>query len=282
MLTGELPYSDRDPNELYPKIRKSNRTLPDLIPDYLSEECRDFLLKVLNTDPRRRYSITELRKHAWMATPQEKEIRALSPDVDRSEIRVRSLGRSSLEPRRDLKLPNFADAVAMQEAQDKMPKIKPTSGKIPNSVNTSTDVTSEHIEKHPSFLPLHIRKELSKAPVSSNKVPKINFNRNFELTIDSPDLNATVLFKKPHARYLEPITHARMTPLNASLQDDSSVSGHDTTSIPSPCSREGTCYTSLGGRVNRKVSVVFTTINLHFEKRSNFSRFSNNQPSHYN
>jgi hypothetical protein len=185
-----------------------------------------------------------------MATCEEKEIRALSPNVDRSEIRVRSLGRSSLEPRRDLQVPNLVDSLL--EGKEKMPKIKPTSEKIPNIADASTDVTPEPIEKHPSFLPLHIKKELSKMPVSSNKVPKINFKMNFGLTIDSPDMNATVLFKKPHAKYLEPISRVRMTPLNASLQDDSSVSGHDTTSIPSPCSRGGTCYTSLGGRVNRK------------------------------
>jgi len=61
MLCGYLPFEDPNTTELYKKILKGKYELPD----FLSKDAKDLLKKVLNTDPKKRYTIEEIRKHSW-------------------------------------------------------------------------------------------------------------------------------------------------------------------------------------------------------------------------
>jgi len=36
------------------------------MPEFLSEKCSEFLLRILNTNPERRIKIREIKRHAWM------------------------------------------------------------------------------------------------------------------------------------------------------------------------------------------------------------------------
>lgn len=36
------------------------------MPKFLSSECKDFLTKILNTDPTRRYTVAEIRQHPYL------------------------------------------------------------------------------------------------------------------------------------------------------------------------------------------------------------------------
>jgi len=36
------------------------------MPKFLSSECKDFLTKILNTDPTKRITINEIRSHKYM------------------------------------------------------------------------------------------------------------------------------------------------------------------------------------------------------------------------
>lgn len=68
MLTGNLPFDDSCAEDLYPKIRKANRLLPSIIPDTLSSECKDFLRRLLNTNPEKRLTLREIKRHPWITS----------------------------------------------------------------------------------------------------------------------------------------------------------------------------------------------------------------------
>lgn len=47
MVCGYLPFEDPNTNLLYKKILNADFT----IPSFVSDDCRDLMLKILNTDP---------------------------------------------------------------------------------------------------------------------------------------------------------------------------------------------------------------------------------------
>lgn len=71
MVCGYLPFEDPNTGQLYKKILSANYQ----IPSFVSPECKDLLKRILDTDPRTRYSISEIRNHTWykQAQPEEKD-----------------------------------------------------------------------------------------------------------------------------------------------------------------------------------------------------------------
>ena len=61
MVCGYLPFEDPNTNKLYKKILNCDF----LIPGFVSAPCKDMIRKILNTDPNRRYKISDIRKHEW-------------------------------------------------------------------------------------------------------------------------------------------------------------------------------------------------------------------------
>ena len=61
MLCGYLPFEDPNTTQLYKKILKGDFELPE----FLSDEAKDMLKRVLNTDPNTRYRIAQIRSHPW-------------------------------------------------------------------------------------------------------------------------------------------------------------------------------------------------------------------------
>ena len=61
MLCGRLPFEDKDNSKLYEKIKEGKFT----IPDYISETGKDFLIKILNVDPKERINIVQIKRHPW-------------------------------------------------------------------------------------------------------------------------------------------------------------------------------------------------------------------------
>lgn len=85
MLCGHLPYEDRDTYSLYKKILNSNNSIPSLIPEDLSKECKNFLLNILNTDPRRRFGLRQIRSHAWFRDTMAKDLLTVKSNEDSTE-----------------------------------------------------------------------------------------------------------------------------------------------------------------------------------------------------
>lgn len=70
MLCGYLPFEDPDTTELYKKILKGEFELPD----FLSDNAKDMLKKVMNTDPEIRYKIPDIRKHPWYSLARAEKV----------------------------------------------------------------------------------------------------------------------------------------------------------------------------------------------------------------
>lgn len=72
MVAGYLPFEDPKTSNLYKKIMAADYQMPK----FLSPECKDFITKILNTDPEKRFRIQDIRSHQFMRIncPQLAEI----------------------------------------------------------------------------------------------------------------------------------------------------------------------------------------------------------------
>ena len=61
MICGYLPFEDPNTSQLYKKILNAEYHAPN----FISEEARDILAKILNTDPETRFTIDQIRDHPW-------------------------------------------------------------------------------------------------------------------------------------------------------------------------------------------------------------------------
>ena len=61
MLCGYLPFEDEDNEALYKKITAGKFKTPK----HLSDCCKDFLNKILNVNPNKRYTIDQIKNHPW-------------------------------------------------------------------------------------------------------------------------------------------------------------------------------------------------------------------------
>ena len=62
MICGYLPFDDEDNSELYKKIINGKYS----IPSHVSRQGRDLLYGLLNTNPRKRINISQIKKHSWI------------------------------------------------------------------------------------------------------------------------------------------------------------------------------------------------------------------------
>jgi 5'-AMP-activated protein kinase catalytic alpha subunit len=61
MVCGYLPFEDPNTAKLYKKILGAQYQ----IPSFISPMCKEMIRLVLNTDPRRRYTVSQIRSHNW-------------------------------------------------------------------------------------------------------------------------------------------------------------------------------------------------------------------------
>ncbi|CAI2368223.1 unnamed protein product [Moneuplotes crassus] len=69
MICGYLPFEDPDTSKLYQKILSGDFE----VPEFMTPLVEDILHKILNTDPKERYTIDEIRKHKWFLKYHSKE-----------------------------------------------------------------------------------------------------------------------------------------------------------------------------------------------------------------
>lgn len=60
-MAGYLPFEDPDTGKLYKKILSCKYE----VPEWFSNEARDLISKILNTEPNRRLSIDKIKAHPW-------------------------------------------------------------------------------------------------------------------------------------------------------------------------------------------------------------------------
>lgn len=61
LICGYLPFEDPNTANLYKKILSGDFA----IPRHVSNNAKDLLKKVLNTDPIKRYGAKEIKEHEW-------------------------------------------------------------------------------------------------------------------------------------------------------------------------------------------------------------------------
>jgi hypothetical protein len=75
LVCGFLPFEHDNTSELYKKILKGDYKCPK----FISPQVKDLLKKILNTDPKQRYTIAQCRKHPWMQMVTVKNITYSKP-----------------------------------------------------------------------------------------------------------------------------------------------------------------------------------------------------------
>ena len=63
LLTGSLPFNEKQTAKLYQKIRECKYILPELITD----SAKDLIFRMLQKDPLNRISIAEIKQHKWFS-----------------------------------------------------------------------------------------------------------------------------------------------------------------------------------------------------------------------
>ncbi|ORY06790.1 Pkinase-domain-containing protein [Neocallimastix californiae] len=74
MVCGTLPFDDETDEIIHQKILN----LKYEIPDFISEECKDLITRILKIEPSERITIEEILNHKWMETSQEDNISSVN------------------------------------------------------------------------------------------------------------------------------------------------------------------------------------------------------------
>lgn len=64
LIIGKPPFETNDVKTTYKKIRMNHYTFPDSVS--ISDEAKDLILRILNTDPSRRPTVDEILSHNWI------------------------------------------------------------------------------------------------------------------------------------------------------------------------------------------------------------------------
>ena len=84
MVCGYLPFEDPNTGQLYKKILSANYQ----IPSFVSPECKDIIKKILDTDPRTRITIAEIREHPWYLQVPVEEKEGIIVGVNPIPVRI--------------------------------------------------------------------------------------------------------------------------------------------------------------------------------------------------
>ena len=61
ILTGQLPFNEKQANKLYQKIRECKYSIPKTVPD----AAKDLITRMLQKNPLNRITISEIKQHKW-------------------------------------------------------------------------------------------------------------------------------------------------------------------------------------------------------------------------
>ncbi|CAN8065445.1 unnamed protein product [Agarophyton chilense] len=90
MLTGKQPFYDEDDDVLLDKV---NAGIVDY-PDYVSDGARDLMERLMQKDPKKRYSLSKVKRHPWFAVGYDAERDALlKQQIGRRERKDRECGK---------------------------------------------------------------------------------------------------------------------------------------------------------------------------------------------
>lgn len=87
MLCGYLPFEDPDTDKLYKKIIRCDYAFPH----YISSDGKDLIKKILNTNPKERYKLSDIRKHPWFVNNSTKLQKRKSEKIENLQMFMKSM-----------------------------------------------------------------------------------------------------------------------------------------------------------------------------------------------
>ncbi len=77
MICGYLPFDDNNNDVLYKKITDGKFS----IPNWVSDQAKELLRRILNTDPSARYNLQQIKNHPWFSLNSTKLNEGLLRDI---------------------------------------------------------------------------------------------------------------------------------------------------------------------------------------------------------
>jgi 5'-AMP-activated protein kinase catalytic alpha subunit len=96
LVSGYLPFEDPNTSVLYKKILSGDYTCPK----WLSPEVKDLIHCILEVDPKKRYTVENVRRHPWYNLVPESAIPRdvmVSTDASRNEI-LTTMSKAGVDP----------------------------------------------------------------------------------------------------------------------------------------------------------------------------------------
>jgi serine/threonine protein kinase len=88
LVCGYLPFEDANTNILYKKILAGDYKTPK----WISEEVRDLIAHILETNPAKRYTIEDIRRHPWYRMVSDNDIpKDVITDAENEEYKNETL-----------------------------------------------------------------------------------------------------------------------------------------------------------------------------------------------
>ena len=84
MLCGHLPFYEEDNQLMYDKIIKGEFN----VPEFLSDEAKDIIKKILEVDPKKRLNFEEIKSHPWFNIIDKKYMMYKGMDIENDIIPI--------------------------------------------------------------------------------------------------------------------------------------------------------------------------------------------------
>lgn len=68
LLSGKPPFEADDDASLFEKIKQGRIEFPDRQWKYISCSAKDFILRLLDKNPKKRYKAEKIRTHPWITS----------------------------------------------------------------------------------------------------------------------------------------------------------------------------------------------------------------------
>ena len=74
LLSGKAPFEGEDEHQLYQQILAARISFPERQWMYVSCAAKDFILRLLDRNPKKRYQADKIRVHPWITSEHSAEL----------------------------------------------------------------------------------------------------------------------------------------------------------------------------------------------------------------
>ena len=81
LITGEFPFEGKTKEEIYNNIKNEEIDYSSSKFNYISEECKDFLSKLLEKDKNKRISVSKCFEHPFLSSPRKIQLQSITEKI---------------------------------------------------------------------------------------------------------------------------------------------------------------------------------------------------------